>query len=28
MHHLLIAIGGFDEIYEAMQTLEARINRG
>ena len=28
MHHLLFAIDSFDQIYEAMQTLEARINRG
>src|ERR1017187_8142632 len=28
MHHLLFAIESFDEIYEAMHTLEARINRG
>jgi len=28
MHHLLFAIDSFDEIYEAMQALEARINRG
>jgi phenylalanine-4-hydroxylase len=28
MHHLLFAIEGFDEIYEAMRTLEARIDAG
>ena len=28
MHHLLFAIESFDEIYEAVQTMEARINRG
>jgi phenylalanine-4-hydroxylase len=28
MHHLLFAIESFDEIYEAMHTLEARIDRG
>ena len=28
MHHLLFAIESFDEIYEAMHTLEARVNRG
>ncbi len=28
MHHLLFAIESFDEIYEAMHTLEARINQG
>jgi phenylalanine-4-hydroxylase len=28
MHHLLFAIESFDEIYEAMQTLEGRIDRG
>jgi phenylalanine-4-hydroxylase len=28
MHHLLFAIDSFDQIYEAMHTLEARINRG
>ena len=28
MHHLLFAIESFDEIYEAMHTLESRINRG
>jgi len=28
MHHLLFAIESFDQIYEAMQTLEARINSG
>jgi phenylalanine-4-hydroxylase len=28
MHHLLFAIESFDEIYEAMHTLEARIHRG
>jgi phenylalanine-4-hydroxylase len=28
MHHLLFAIEGFDEIFEAMHTLEARIRNG
>jgi phenylalanine-4-hydroxylase len=28
MHHLLFAIESFDEIYDAMHTLEARIDRG
>src|ERR1019366_2438754 len=28
MHHLLFAIESFDEIYEAMHTLESRIHRG
>jgi phenylalanine-4-hydroxylase len=28
MHHLLFAIESFDQIYQAMQTLEARINNG
>ena len=28
MHHLLFAIDSFDQIYEAMHTLKARINRG
>jgi phenylalanine-4-hydroxylase len=28
MHHLLFAIESFDQIYEAMQTLEARIKGG
>jgi len=28
MHHLLFAIESIEQIYEAMQTLEARINRG
>ncbi|MGA3045231.1 MAG: phenylalanine 4-monooxygenase [Terracidiphilus sp.] len=28
MHHLLFAIESFDEVYEAMHTLEARIGRG
>jgi phenylalanine-4-hydroxylase len=28
MHHLLFAIESFEEIYEAMRTLEDRINRG
>jgi phenylalanine-4-hydroxylase len=28
MHHLLFAIDSFDQIYEAMHTLEARIDRG
>ena len=28
MHHLLFAIDSFDQIYQAMQTLEARINNG
>ena len=28
MHHLLFAIESFDEIYEAMHTLEVRILRG
>ncbi|MGA9673671.1 MAG: phenylalanine 4-monooxygenase [Terracidiphilus sp.] len=28
MHHLLFAIESFDEIYEAMHTLETRIDRG
>ena len=28
MHHLLFAIDSFEEIYEAMHTLEARILRG
>jgi phenylalanine-4-hydroxylase len=28
MHHLLFAIESFEEIYEAMHTLEDRINRG
>jgi phenylalanine-4-hydroxylase len=28
MHHLLFAIDSFDQIYEAMRTLEARIDRG
>jgi len=28
MHHLLFAIESFDEIYEAMHTLEGRINQG
>ena len=28
MHHLLFAIESFDEIYEAVRTLEARIDRG
>lgn len=28
MHHLLFAIESFDEIYEAMHTLEARIDGG
>jgi phenylalanine-4-hydroxylase len=28
MHHLLFAIDSFDQIYEAMRTLESRIDRG
>jgi phenylalanine-4-hydroxylase len=28
MHHLLFAIKGFDQIFEAMHTLEARIHNG
>jgi phenylalanine-4-hydroxylase len=28
MHHLLFAIDSFDQIYEAMHTLESRIDRG
>jgi len=28
MHRLLFAIESFDQIYEAMHTLEARIDRG
>jgi phenylalanine-4-hydroxylase len=28
MHRLLFAIESFDELYEAMETLEARIDRG
>jgi phenylalanine-4-hydroxylase len=28
MHHRLFAIDGFEEIYEAMRTLEARVDRG
>jgi len=28
MHHLLFAIEGFDEIFEAMHTLESRIRNG
>jgi phenylalanine-4-hydroxylase len=28
MHHVLFAIDSFDEIYEAMHTLEARVERG
>jgi phenylalanine-4-hydroxylase len=28
MHHLLFAIESFDEIYEAIHTLEGRIARG
>jgi len=28
MNHLLFAIESFDEIYEAIHTLEARIARG
>ncbi len=28
MHHLLFAIESFDEIYQAMHTIEARIHRG
>ena len=28
MHRLLFAIESFDEAYEAMHTLEARINKG
>jgi hypothetical protein len=28
MHHLLFAIESFDEIYNAMRTLEARIDSG
>jgi phenylalanine-4-hydroxylase len=28
MHHLLFAIESFDEIYQAMHTLEARIDAG
>jgi phenylalanine-4-hydroxylase len=28
MHHLLFAIESFDEIYEAMHQLEARVDRG
>jgi phenylalanine-4-hydroxylase len=28
MHHLLFAIESFDEIYQAMRTIEARIDRG
>jgi phenylalanine-4-hydroxylase len=28
MHHMLFAIESFDQIYEAMHTLEARIDRG
>jgi phenylalanine-4-hydroxylase len=28
MHHLLFAIEGFDEIFEAMHKLECRIRNG
>jgi phenylalanine-4-hydroxylase len=28
MHHLLFAIDSFDQIYDAMHTIEARIQRG